>query len=65
MSAIKVDSEVPVAMRDGTVLRADVYRPDTSEAFPSLVVRMPYNKSNPRYQASSIPSGWQKPVMRW
>jgi putative CocE/NonD family hydrolase len=51
MSAVKVESDVPVAMRDGTVLRADVYRPDTAEAFPSLVVRMPYNKSNPRYQA--------------
>jgi putative CocE/NonD family hydrolase len=51
MSGIKVESDVPVAMRDGTVLRADIYRPDTSEVFPSLVVRMPYNKSNPRYQA--------------
>ena len=34
-------------MRDGTILRADVYRPDTSEQCPVLITRSPYNKSHP------------------
>lgn len=32
-------------MGDGTVLRADVYRPDTRERLPVLLQRTPYNKS--------------------
>ena len=35
-------------MRDGTVLRADVYRPDAPGAFPILLCRTPYDKSHPR-----------------
>ncbi|MCH8206864.1 MAG: CocE/NonD family hydrolase, partial [Chloroflexi bacterium] len=31
-------------MRDGTVLRADVYRPDASGKFPVLLQRTPYSK---------------------
>jgi len=32
--------------RDGTVLRADVYRPDISAKVPAIVKRTPYDKSN-------------------
>lgn len=46
---IKVEINVPATMRDGTILRADVYRPDTTEKHPTLVIRTPYNKSAPRY----------------
>jgi putative CocE/NonD family hydrolase len=31
-------------MRDGTVLRADVYRPQDGEPHPVLLFRTPYNK---------------------
>jgi len=31
-------------MRDGTVLRADVYRPDNTRRFPTLLCRTPYDK---------------------
>lgn len=47
--SIRIDLDVAVAMRDGVVLRADVFRPDGADAHPALVVRMPYNKSLPRY----------------
>lgn len=47
--ALSIEVNVPVTMRDGTVLRADVYRPDTAEKYPTLLVRIPYDKSNPRY----------------
>jgi uncharacterized protein len=37
--------DVPVPMRDGTVLRADVWIPDRAERVPVLLERMPYDKS--------------------
>ncbi len=44
---IKVEINVAVPMRDGTVLRADIYRPDSAKPAPTLVVRLPYEKANP------------------
>lgn len=34
-------------MRDGVVLRADVYRPDTDSPVPAIVARTPYDRSFP------------------
>ena len=39
------EENVPVPMRDGTILRADVYRPEAPGAYPVLLCRTPYNKS--------------------
>jgi putative CocE/NonD family hydrolase len=39
-----VDYDVPVPMSDGTVLRADVFRPATAGRRPAILVRTPYNK---------------------
>ncbi len=39
-----VERDVPVAMRDGTVLQTDVYRPAGVGRFPVLLQRTPYNK---------------------
>jgi predicted acyl esterase len=36
---VRVDRVVPVPMRDGTTLRADVYRPEAEGRFPVVVVR--------------------------
>jgi putative CocE/NonD family hydrolase len=41
--AIRIERNVPVAMRDGTVLRADVYRPRAPGRYPVLVERTPYD----------------------
>jgi uncharacterized protein len=41
-------------MRDGVVLRADVYRPDTERAVPALVNRTPYDRSSPLIQLAAI-----------
>jgi putative CocE/NonD family hydrolase len=38
------ERDVAVAMRDGVVLRADVYRPERPGRFPVLVFRTPYGK---------------------
>src|SRR5262249_6792877 len=40
---IRVERLVPVAMRDGTILRADVYRPRAPGRYPVLVERTPYD----------------------
>ena len=41
---VTVDRNVAVAMRDGTVLCADIYRPKANRGFPVLVERTPYSK---------------------
>ena len=40
-----VERNVPVPMRDGTILRADVYRPDRGGPYPVLVQRTMYGKN--------------------
>lgn len=44
-----VDKDVACTLSDGTILRADVYRPDNDERYPVLMIRLPYNKRTPRY----------------
>ncbi|WP_059105533.1 CocE/NonD family hydrolase [Shouchella shacheensis] len=44
-----VERDVECQLSDGTILRADVYRPDTSERYPVLMLRLPYNKKTKRY----------------
>ena len=46
-----IDRDVPVEMRDGTVLRADVYRPESAAPWPVLLQRTPYDKNVPRISA--------------
>jgi putative CocE/NonD family hydrolase len=42
---IVVEKNVEARMRDGVVLRADVYRPDTTARLPVLLQRTPYSKN--------------------
>lgn len=39
---IQIERNVPIPMRDGTILRADVYRPKTEGRYPVLVERVAY-----------------------
>jgi putative CocE/NonD family hydrolase len=43
---VTVERGVTAKMRDGVVLRADIYRPKAEGKFPVLLQRTPYNKSN-------------------
>ena len=43
---IRIEKNVPAAMRDGVVLRADVYRPTSPGSFPALLQRTPYSKND-------------------
>jgi uncharacterized protein len=42
--AVIFERGVPVRMRDGVTLRADIYRPKAEGKFPVLLQRTPYNK---------------------
>ena len=47
-AGVRVERNVEAAMRDGVVLRADVYRPDMPGRFPALLQRTPYSKNPER-----------------
>ncbi|MBA9025300.1 CocE/NonD family hydrolase [Peribacillus huizhouensis] len=46
---ILLEKDVPCTLRDGTVLYADIYRPNMDGTFPILLTRLPYNKDLPMY----------------
>ncbi|HEY0574515.1 MAG TPA: CocE/NonD family hydrolase [Pseudonocardia sp.] len=55
--AVSKTSDVGVPMRDGTVLRADVYRPTSAEPVPVILYRTQYNKALAQIQ----PARYQSP----
>ena len=42
---IVIEHDVPLKMRDGITLYADIYRPKSSDKFPVILMRTPYDKS--------------------
>ena len=44
--SIKVEQNVAITMRDGVVTHADVYRPEGSGKYPTLLTRTPYCKDD-------------------
>ena len=44
--SLRVETNLPVKMRDGIVLYADVYRPDSPGPFPVALQRTPYDKGS-------------------
>ncbi len=54
MARVIVERNIPVPMRDGVVLRADLYRPEGSEKLPVLLSRTPYNKALPMVFAMTL-----------
>ena len=44
LPTVTIEHSVPVKMRDGTVLHADIYRPNTPGKFPVILTRTPYDK---------------------
>ncbi len=41
---MRIDWELPIQLQDGTVLRADVYRPNKKGRFPVIMTMGPYAK---------------------
>src|SRR5271170_697256 len=50
---VSIEKNIPATMRDGTILRADVYRPRAPGRFPALLQRTPYSKNGPRTMRDS------------
>jgi hypothetical protein len=48
---MRILESVAVPLRDHTVLRADVYRPDTDARVPAIVIRTPYGREGHRDRA--------------
>ena len=42
---VKVERAVSVKMRDGVILRGDIFRPDAEGKFPALLQRTPYRRA--------------------
>jgi uncharacterized protein len=42
--SIRIDKNVAMPMRDGVILRGDVWRPNDNNSYPALVSRTPYQK---------------------
>ena len=57
---MRIDWNVPIAMDDGLVLRADVFRPVKDGKFPVILTYGPYAK-NLAFQ-DGYPSAWQRMV---
>ena len=53
--AVKVENDVMITMRDGAVLRGDVYRPDAEGRFPVIMAEAPYPRSG---GMNSMLSAW-------
>jgi uncharacterized protein len=45
--AVTVEFDVPASLRDGTILRANIYRPAGEGRWPVLLTRLPYGKDLP------------------
>ena len=56
--AVTKETDVPARMRDGVILKADIYRPTTKEPVPVILMRTQYGKTAAQIQ----PSRFQTPA---
>src|ERR1700726_4213238 len=54
MSRIIIEKDLAIPMRDGCVLKADLYRPEGPERLPVLLNRTPYDKSFPQITLNTL-----------
>lgn len=53
-SRVLIERNTPIPMRDGVILRADIYRANNDLQVPTIVCRNPYGKSQPRWHATVL-----------
>src|SRR5690606_26788589 len=44
MSSFSVERDIAMPMRDGVILRGDLWRPEGDKPLPTILMRTPYNK---------------------
>lgn len=57
---MRIDWDVPITVRDGLVLRADIYRPIEDGQYPVIITYGPYAKGLPFQEG--YPSAWNRMV---
>jgi len=57
-NGIKIEHDVKVTMRDGTILYADIYRPEKAGRYPVLLQRTPYNKAGGEFGERAAAAGY-------
>ncbi len=57
---ITVNKNAPIEMRDGARLYANIYRPVIDEAFPVILIRLPYGKDEPGSAMAAEGKFWAK-----
>jgi uncharacterized protein len=58
-SPVTIEGNVSAKMRDGVILKADVYRPKATGKFPVILMRSPYNKQlNPGWAVEFAAQGY-------
>jgi hypothetical protein len=55
---VVVEKDVPIVMRDGVRLYANVYRPQAEGKFPVIIIRLPYGKDEYYCQMPAIGEFW-------
>jgi putative CocE/NonD family hydrolase len=56
MARIIIEKNIDIPMRDGCVLKGDLYRPDSNEKLPVLLNRTPYDKKFPLISSLTLDS---------
>ncbi len=56
MARIIIEKDIEIPMRDGCVLKGDLYRPDSNEKLPVLLNRTPYDKKFPLISSLTLDS---------
>jgi putative CocE/NonD family hydrolase len=59
-SKYRLDKNVPIRMRDGISLYADVYRPPAEGKYPVILVRLPYGKDEAYCMQPAFGRFWAK-----
>jgi len=59
---IRLENHVPIPMRDGVILYADVYRPALEGKFPVIVGRTPYSTERFATPVYQYPHGYEAPL---
>ena len=58
IDGVRVERDVVCEVRDGTALRADVYRPREPGSFPVLLMRTPYGKTHAQSNSGYAHPSW-------
>ena len=58
MAGVRVERDAEFAARDGTILRADVYRPGEPGNYPVLLMRTPYGKTHAQANSGYAHPSW-------